>query len=104
MANTSPGASSSTYTYINTKLTAETETTVVPSIITQSDQIAIYFTDDLEEFVRITHIDLVKAFQIPDDYSHETRDIINMLHEDVAHMLRDGLITGIHLLLSDNVL
>lgn len=98
MAN---GSSSSTYTYNNTNLTAETETTVVPSIITQSDQIALYFADDLEEFVRLTHTDLATELKIPDDIAHNSRDIIIMLYEDISHMLRDGLITGIHLLLSD---
>ncbi len=100
MTTSGPGASSSTSTYITTQQTVQTN--VVPSVITQSDEIATYFAEDLEEFVRLTHTDLAQAFQVPTEYSQDTADIINMLYEDIAHMLRDGLITGLHLVLSDN--
>ena len=100
MSSGPTGPSSGTKTYIQTKLTPQV--TVVPSIITQSDQIARYFAKDLESFVQHTHIDLAREFQIPDVYSHNTNDIINMLYADISHMLRDGLITGIHLVLSDD--
>jgi len=86
-----------TYSYTNTTV----QTRVVPHIITQSDQIAHYFTQDLEEFVRLSHTDLAKVLQIPLEYSQDTQDIILMLYEDVAHMLRDQLITCVHMLLSE---
>jgi hypothetical protein len=96
-----PGSSgSSSSTFVTTRNT--TVATVVPTVITQSDQIALYFSEDLEELVRVAGINLAEAFQIPMDYSHDPRDIITLLYEDIAHMLRDGLITGIHLILSDN--
>jgi hypothetical protein len=91
------GSFTDTYTY--TKETVET--IVVPRIITQSDQIAHYFTEDLEEFVRLSHTDLAKVLQIPPEYPQDTGDIILMLYEDIAHMLRDQLIIGVHLLLSE---
>ena len=97
MTSTNPG--SKTETYLSTDSTVETY--VVPRIVTKSDQIAHYFVDDLEKLVDIAHIDLVEVLQIPIDYSQDASDIILMLHEDLSHMLRDQLITGIHLLLSD---
>lgn len=95
-----PNASTSTTTYADTETTSHS--TVIPSIITRSEQIAHYFADDLEEFLRLTHIDLAKELQIPYGYSHDSRDIVSLLYDDLSHMLRDELITGIHLLLSDN--
>jgi len=81
--------------------TATTDVTVVPRIITQSEQIARYFTEDLEKFVEQSHIDLIKVLEIPPDQAYSTRDVIYMLFDDISHMLRDGLITGIHLLLAN---
>lgn len=98
----SSGASIGTSTYATTSSTSST--TVVPSIITQSDQIAIYFANDLEAFVDHTYINLAREFQIPYEYSQETKDIINMLYADISHMLRDRLITGIHIILSDDAM
>jgi hypothetical protein len=102
MADPDPGANVQSRVYAD--VDAAVHAIVVPSIITQSDEIATYFAEDLEEFVRLTHTDLANAFQVPTDYPQGTKDIINMLYEDIAHMLRDGLIIGIHLLLSDNVM
>ena len=102
MTTSGPGSASSTSTYLTTEQTVQA--IIVPKIITQSDEIATYFSEDLEEFVRLTHTDLALAFQVPHEYSQNTRDIINMLYEDISHMLRDGLITGIHLVLSDNTM
>jgi hypothetical protein len=94
------GTGSGTSTYSTTSSTIQTY--IVPSVITQSDQIAMYFANDLEAFVKHTHLDLAREFQIPYEYSQDTMDIINMLYADISHMLRDRLITGIHLILSDN--
>ena len=102
MASNNPGSASASRTFADTIDT--TVTTVVPSIITQSDQIALYFSEDLEELVHLTGIDLAETFQIPLDYFHDPKDIITLLYEDIAHMLRDGLITGIHLIFSDSVM
>src|SRR6266436_5835534 len=95
----SPISGSQTETYTYTRETVETM--VFPRVITQSDQIAHYFTDDLEEFLRVTNINLAHTLQIPTEYPQDTKDIVMMLYDDLSHMLRDGLITGIHLLLSE---
>ncbi len=101
-SGSSSGASSGTRTFLDTK---ETEfSTVVPSIISRSEHIAQFFVDDLEEFLRLTRIDLAEELQIPFDYPQDARDIVAMLYDDLTHMLRDELIIGIHLLLSDNAL
>lgn len=97
MANTKSG--SVTETYAETKQTVEV--TVIPRIMTQSQEIARYFTDDLNQFLKDTRINLAKALEIPSEYTQDEDMLVEMLFDDLTHMLRDGLITGIHLLLSD---
>jgi hypothetical protein len=67
----------------------------------QCDRIARYFAQDMEEFVRRTHVNLAQMLMLPDEYTHDSQDIIAMLYEDISHMLRDQLIIGIHLLLAE---
>jgi hypothetical protein len=92
-------SSSQTETYAYTRDT--TKVTVVPRIITQSEQIARYFTEDLVEFVKQANIDLMRELEIPPEYARNTDEVVWMLFDDISHMLRDGLITGVHLLLSE---
>lgn len=90
---------SQTETYANTKDT--TEVTVVARVMTQSEQIARYFTDDLQRFVQVAHINLMQELAIPAEYASSNEEVIEMLYDDLTHMLREGLITGVHLLLSE---
>jgi len=101
MTNIPPGGNTSSDTIAFTDSEDVSFASVVPSIISRSEHIALYFADDLEEFLRLTNIDLADELHIPLDYSQDPRDIIAMLYDDLSHMLRDELITGIHLLLSD---
>lgn len=75
--------------------------TVVPRTIAQSEQIARYFTEDLEKFIDESHINLMRELEIPSDYAQDTGEIIQMLFDDLSHMLRDSMIIGIHLLLGE---
>ena len=105
MANNNSGNQSNTNSASSTFTTSSstTQTTVSgTNVITRSDEVAVLFTDDLENLVNITGLDLAEAFQIPYELSHDPKDIITMLHEDIAHMLRDSLITGIHMIFSDD--
>ncbi|HTK12125.1 MAG TPA: hypothetical protein VL485_33445 [Ktedonobacteraceae bacterium] len=90
---------SQTETYDTTAST--TEATVTPRVMTQTEQIARYFTDDLTQFVHIANLDLAHELEIPAEEAGDTQEIIEMLFDDLSHMLREGLITGIHLLLSE---
>ena len=90
---------SQTETYNYTKDT--TRVTVTPRTMTQSEQIARYFTEDLTHFIKLAHINLIEELKIPAEYANDTDEIIEMLYDDLAHMLREGLITGINLLLSE---
>jgi len=94
---TTSGSKTETYT----TTTATAEAVVVPRVITQSEQVARYFTEDLTYFLRETGINLLDELQIPTDYAHSDREALEMLYDDLAHMLRDQLITGIHLLLAE---
>jgi hypothetical protein len=94
-----PGVGAHVDVFAATKET--TEATVIPRIVTQSQQIARYFTDDLKYFLRETGFDLIKYLDIPDDYPQDTDEVIEMLYEDTSHLIRDKLITGINLLISD---
>lgn len=73
-----------------------------PLVLAQSFVIAQYFTEDLEELVRLTHTDLMEMLQIPVSYyQQDNKDIVSLLYQDISHMIRDGLISGLHLLLCD---
>ncbi len=95
-------SNSQTETYATTEET--TEVTVTPVVMTQTEQIAGFFIDDLTHFIHLTNIDLLKELEIPrePDYSGSREDILHLLYEDLTHMLREGLISGIHLLLSES--
>src|SRR5258708_39646384 len=97
MANLISGSQTETYATVETTV----EATVVPRTVTQSEQIARYFTEDLLQFVHDTNINLASELQIPSDYPQNTEEVIWMLFDDLSHMLRDRLITGVHLLLSE---
>ncbi len=95
-------SSSQTETYTATQDT--TEAIVTPLVLTQTLQIARYFTEDLSHLVNLANIDLIRVLEIPPDprgFSRTRKDIIQMLYEDLTHMLREGLIIAIHLLLSN---
>ncbi|HEY0754315.1 MAG TPA: hypothetical protein VGD98_10165 [Ktedonobacteraceae bacterium] len=74
---------------------------MLPSFIKQSEYIANYFTADLTEVIALTNFNLATELNLPSNYFRNNADIIAMLYDDIAHMLRDNLIVGIHLLLSD---
>lgn len=78
--------------------------TVVPHTIAQPLQIARYFTEDLTEFLRQTHIDLIGYLGIANqpDYPQDLDSVVNLLYDDIAHMIRDGLISAINILISSN--
>ncbi len=94
---TTSGSQTEAYADTNQTVIAQ----VTPRTVTQSDQIARYFTDDLKNFVRETNINLVEELDIPSEHNLSSSEAIEMLYEDLAHMLREGIITGIHLLLSE---
>lgn len=81
---------------------ASTAATTEALVMTQTQHVARYFIEDLSQFVRLTNIDLIKELEIPADPAYGSRDeIIELLFDDLTHMLGEGLITGIHLLLSE---
>lgn len=99
------GARTETYAWS----TEKAEAIVVPRVgthseqrsITHSEQIARYFTEDLTYFLQETGFSLLKELQIPTEYARSNREVVEMLYDDLAHMLRARLITGIHLLLAE---
>ncbi len=88
-------------TYADVKATVKSLVNIVPRTIAQSEQIARYFTEDLEKFIADTHIDLIRQLDIPPSFARKDKTVINKLFSDLSHMLRDSMITGIHLLLSN---
>jgi hypothetical protein len=95
------GSLSATYADVDATARVSVNIQVVPRAIVQSEQIARYFTEDLEKFIEDTHIDLMQQLDIPPYFAQSSREVLEMLSDDLAHMLRDSLITGIHLLLSN---
>lgn len=98
---TQSGARAATYADIDATEKVSVNVQVVPRAIAQSEQIARYFTEDLEKFLADTHINLIRQLSIPSHFAQSSREVLVMLSDDLAHMLRDSMITGIHLLLSN---
>src|SRR5947209_8289324 len=73
----------------------------MPDTQTQSDQLALYFAEDLEQLVSLAKINLAEELGFPPKFPSSNQDVIAMLYDDLAHMLRDNLITGIHLMLRE---
>jgi len=68
----------------------------------RSEQVADYFTQDLYLLVKRARIDLASEFQVPPEYSRDLEDIVELIRQDIMHMLDDGLIDGMRLILSDS--
>lgn len=98
---TQSGARAATYADVNATEKVLVNIQVVPRAIAQSEQIARYFTEDLDKFLADTHIDLVRQLGIPPHFARSSREVLVKLSDDLGHMLRDSMITGIHLLLSN---
>ena len=90
-----------TATYEISKETVKSLVNIVPRTITQSEQISRYFIEDLEKFIADTHINLMRQLDIPASFALNDKALIDKLFADLSHMLRDSMITGIHLLLSN---
>lgn len=97
---TQSGAHVATYLDVEATEKVSVNIQVVPRAIVQSEQIARYFTEDLEKFLADTHIDLIRQLSIPPYFARSSREALAKLSDDLAHMLRDSMITGIHLMLS----
>lgn len=94
---TQSGSSSATYIETTEKVTVS----ILSRTVAQSEHIARYFTDDLENFIADTHIDLMYELGIPLEEAQDSQEVIRKLFDDLSHLLRDSMITGIHLLLSE---
>lgn len=74
----------------------------IPPILIKAESIARYFIEDLEALIRNTNIDLPAYIQqTPGELQLNNRDVLSMLYDDIAHMLRDEVIIGLHVLFSD---
>src|SRR6266568_459470 len=72
-----------------------------PRVIAQNEQIIRYFTEDLIGYTHDADIKLAHELQLIPEYTQNTQEMIELLYDDFSHMLRNGLINGIHLLLSE---
>lgn len=92
---------SGAYVEAYAETTEKVTVSIVSRTIAQSEQIARYFLDDLERFLADTHIDLMSELGVPPEEAEDSQEVMRKLFDDLAHLLRDSMITGIHLLLSD---
>jgi hypothetical protein len=99
MSQPNTGTGATTYEaareYVET--TPDATATVVAASFTQSEAIATYFHDDLERFLQRTQLSLFEYLQVPGGMT--PRELLNLLYDDLAHLLRDRLITGMHIIL-----
>ncbi|HEY1351782.1 MAG TPA: hypothetical protein VGF67_19345 [Ktedonobacteraceae bacterium] len=98
---THPGSGTQSTLFALSDTTEEVK--VLPYTITQPMQIARYFIDDVREFLRKTGIDLIHYLGIENEpsYPGDLAEIVNFLYDDIAHLIRDGLIAAINILVSD---
>jgi hypothetical protein len=90
------GTQSRTFTREDTRTASRT----VSYTITQSEAVAWYVHEDLASFVDSQHIDLAEVLGIPyDQRSFTNAELIELLCDDIAHLLREGLVERVHLLL-----
>jgi hypothetical protein len=92
-----PSANTTTETFATTDQTVETEVTT--TTLTQSEAIAMYFCEDLEEFIQKARVNLSNYLNIPSTISVQVRELLEWLFDDLTHLLRNELIVGIHILL-----
>jgi hypothetical protein len=98
MANASTG----TTTYASTTAT-RTQSYTVPRVATKTQQISRYLADDLCGLVEDAQIDLKDSLGMPPDgYTTTDEFLAHLICNDIEQMLRDGLITGVHFLLSED--
>ncbi|GLV54410.1 hypothetical protein KDH_12570 [Dictyobacter sp. S3.2.2.5] len=95
MTQSNSKTTADTYADVDTTVTAKTK------VFTQSQLIACYFIDDLKQFVKNTHIDLLKELAIPSGLVSSNNEVCELLSEDLSRLLQNNLITRIHLLLSE---
>src|SRR5262245_36898592 len=94
---TRPGIGVTTETF---EVTPDTQATTL--VVPRTEQVAHYMADDLRYLVQRTGINLRSALNITsDDYLDNSTDLVDLLFVDIASMLADGLITGVHLLLAE---
>jgi hypothetical protein len=92
------GTQSRTRTQAGTRTTSRT----VSYLITQSEAVAWYLHEDLRRFVDSQQVNLSELLGIPDaEPTHTDDELVELLCDDIAHMLRDGLVRRLHLLVYD---
>lgn len=93
-----PGTGTASTTFVAT----ETDTHTKTRVATKTQQVAHYLAEDLDSFVEQTNLDLARWLGIPrDQYVGGVNYLVDLLFDDVERMLRERLITGLHLILSE---
>lgn len=80
---------------------ANVSTRVETNVMTRSEQIARYLGDDLLYLVKRASIDLGEWLGVPTDYVRDPDYLVQMICADVELMLRNGLINGADIMVTD---
>lgn len=100
MSTNSPGTGSQSNTFAHVQ--GKTQVKTASYTITQSEAVAIYIYEDLTLMIQQRNINLSKLLAIPSGQNRYTdTQMIEFMCDDIAHMLRDGLIQKVHFLLYD---
>lgn len=84
-------------------VTATTQTAcAVPRSAMQGDAIAGYFIEDLADLLRAGRLNLAAHLHVPASYPRNPREVQEMLYADLTHLLRDGLLGALHLILFEH--
>lgn len=94
-----PGTGSQSRTRVETAVQTRSES--VSYVISQSGLVATYIHEDLAGLVNVWHLDLATRLGVPQELAHSNEELVELLCEDLAHMLRASLVSRVHLLLYD---
>jgi hypothetical protein len=102
-------AGTSTATFVGTKDQTQDTTIAIQiertqtetSALTATEQVAAYFFEDLKDFVQQTRINLEQAVCDTQEFPDAPEMFLTLLCADIERLLREGFITGMTLILSD---
>lgn len=100
MSDALPGIGSRSLTYAEPETEERSKT--ISYVLTQSAAVAAYVHDDLARLVDAWKIDLAALLRMPRDHVFSNDQLIALLCEDIAHMLRNALVSRVRFLLHEH--
>lgn len=99
----SSGSASETFAVSvdQTEAEARAEAVTYVDVDTAAETVARYVGRDVRYLARSAHINLGRELCVPQDIAQDDTVVVELLMHDIERMLRKGLISEVHLILSD---